>query len=707
MISALELLFLCTAGATALTAAGVFLLNPYRPINRIFVLALGAIAFWFFSIFMVLRETGTSSPNWHEMHVLWLRLGSAVMAILPWLGRMMMTAVTAPTLTFPSIVRHSWPWLIITAALGILTLSESFIPFNTYPHTPKRGFGYTIYFCVLLAQVFVLLIQGYRQMRALSGIRRIEMQLFVINTSVASLVVLLLAYFGRMLAIPLLSRSAPIIFIILYGVTLWTICSHRIFDARQVIISLAHRVIQVAMLGAVAITLTSILHPAVKWPYDILLAAVVTGILALISERPSRQLLGLDHDHRLTMPRRVVVSLARKESEAAKLKSAFETYLSDWCQAQHVVLMPAQDHTFSSAGLTIPNNWAGLGTLCREGWITPELLQRRKPEAGTKECSEFLTQHNLGALLAVPPGSDSPTLLLALGVKRGLRPYTYPDIRLLLNLTELMDNILTHANLALQAAKIARMEAAAMMSRSLAHDLSNLTMPVATYLLHAQDRAVPGTPEAEVYDAALQSVKVMHDYIRERLFFSQRLVPDLKEFDPAASLASTLRLSHDRANRRGITLKGNCRIMTRLTADPALFQRLAQNLVNNAIDASPQDTVVTINITDKEPGKICLSVSDQGPGIRPEHLHRIFDPYFTTKDTGSSMRGLGLGLAICQKITELHGGRIDVSSEWGKGATFTATFPADHTTAHPDWHSQGMPQPRPVAIYPRPLPHPA
>jgi signal transduction histidine kinase len=572
---------------------------------------------------------------------------------------------------------------------------------------PQRGYGYPLFFALMMFQSIAMLVSGYRLMRQVTGVRKIEMQIFVLNTSFAGIFVVPLIYAGRTFDFIPLVRSGPFIFILSFGITIWVITSHRIFDARQVVASVAYRISQFALLTVIAVIFAAQLQNALEWPYDILLAAISAGLLALITDRPIRRWFGLDDDHRLVAPRKEVVRIAKTETEVTELKTAFEKYLGDECQTDRVVLLPAVDNVFSSTDLLIRANWPGFALLCREGWVTPELLQRRRPEGGSKECSDLLSKHNLGALLAVPPGSNPPTLLIALGLKRGLRPYTYPDIRLLLNLAELMDNILTHANLAHHAAKIARMEAAALISRSLAHDLSNLTTPVATYLLHSQDRAAPGTPEAEVYDAALHSVKVMHDYIRESLFFSRRLVPDLKEVEPAAALASIVRLSHDRATRRGIVIKAHCRSTTRFIADPVLFQRLAQNLVSNAIDASPPEGEVTILITDREPAQLCLIISDQGRGVRPENLHRIFDPYFTTKDTGHSMRGLGLGLAICQKITELHGGRIDVSSEWGHGATFTAVFPVSPAPQQPARESQAARRPRAIPLYAEALPRPA
>jgi len=80
-------------------------------------------------------------------------------------------------------------------------------------------------------------------------------------------------------------------------------------------------------------------------------------------------------------------------------------------------------------------------------------------------------------------------------------------------------------------------------------------------------------------------------------------------------------------------------------------------------------------LSDKETVKI--EISDTGIGIKEEHLKRIFDSFFTTKD---SVKGVGLGLSVCYGFVKEHGGDIQVRSEVGSGTTFTVTFPLLETS---------------------------
>src|SRR5690606_17303285 len=151
--------------------------------------------------------------------------------------------------------------------------------------------------------------------------------------------------------------------------------------------------------------------------------------------------------------------------------------------AENAALLVRQSDCFSAPQFSLPLDWVGLESLNKEGWTTPEALQRQRKFPGTGSCLDFMRQNKLGALLAVPQGSSAPSLLVMLGLRHSRRPYTFPDIQLMLQLAELLDNILTHSHVAARTAKIEKMEAAAMMSRGLAHDLNNLATPVASFLL--------------------------------------------------------------------------------------------------------------------------------------------------------------------------------------------------------------------------------
>ncbi len=109
------------------------------------------------------------------------------------------------------------------------------------------------------------------------------------------------------------------------------------------------------------------------------------------------------------------------------------------------------------------------------------------------------------------------------------------------------------------------------------------------------------------------------------------------------------------------------------------IQQVILNLLINARQAMPDGGRLVIRLQNDDAGKfVDLSVRDYGTGMDQETLHKIFQPYYSTKSgpDESGKGGTGLGLATCKKIIEAHGGKIRVESSPGKGTCFTLRFPA-------------------------------
>jgi signal transduction histidine kinase len=112
-----------------------------------------------------------------------------------------------------------------------------------------------------------------------------------------------------------------------------------------------------------------------------------------------------------------------------------------------------------------------------------------------------------------------------------------------------------------------------------------------------------------------------------------------------------------------------------VVCDAAQIEQVLLALIMNALDAMPQGGNLWLTSSfGHEPNQVRIVVRDDGSGIPPETLPRIFEPFLTTKETG---RGVGLGLAISHSILERHNGDIEVRSEPGRGTTFTVTLPWD------------------------------
>ncbi len=117
-----------------------------------------------------------------------------------------------------------------------------------------------------------------------------------------------------------------------------------------------------------------------------------------------------------------------------------------------------------------------------------------------------------------------------------------------------------------------------------------------------------------------------------------------------------------------------------LRANPQLVEQAVANLVSNAVKYSNAGTSVTISarkLAKPDRGMIEISVTDEGPGIAPQHLSRIFERFYRIdKARSREQGGTGLGLAIVKHIALVHGGRVEVDSRIGRGSTFRLILPA-------------------------------
>ena len=146
------------------------------------------------------------------------------------------------------------------------------------------------------------------------------------------------------------------------------------------------------------------------------------------------------------------------------------------------------------------------------------------------------------------------------------------------------------------------------------------------------------------------------------------------EVDTASLLRDTLPLVEHQIRRNGVRVEFDTRATTRVRINRDELQQVLVNLVANALHAMPDGGVLTLATRDCcTPASVEIVVSDTGQGIAPEHLGRVFDPFFTTRRS----EGTGLGLSVSLGLVERYGGTISVDSESGAGARFTVRLLAE------------------------------
>jgi len=117
-----------------------------------------------------------------------------------------------------------------------------------------------------------------------------------------------------------------------------------------------------------------------------------------------------------------------------------------------------------------------------------------------------------------------------------------------------------------------------------------------------------------------------------------------------------------------------------IKGDPTQMRQLFQNLIGNALKfhKDGEKPVIKMPSAITDSGELQIVVEDNGIGFEEKYIDRIFAPFQRLHGRGSPYEGTGMGLAICKKIVERHGGTIRAESEPGKGSTFIIRLPAKH-----------------------------
>ncbi len=230
-----------------------------------------------------------------------------------------------------------------------------------------------------------------------------------------------------------------------------------------------------------------------------------------------------------------------------------------------------------------------------------------------------------------------------------------------------------------RAASAERVAAWREVARRLAHEVKNPLTPIAMSvetLRQALEQRRPDFDEIfrEGTAAIQEEVRRLKRIVDEFTRFA-RLPPPEPVQVPAGELLAAL-LGLYPAPPAGVRLEREVdEGLPAVSVDRDQMVQVLLNLVRNATEAMPGGGTLRLSAR-RQGAEVALSVSDTGPGISPEDLPRVFEPYFTTKAGGT-----GLGLAIAERIVSEHGGRLEVASRPGKGATFTVRLPAVNAPA--------------------------
>ncbi len=184
------------------------------------------------------------------------------------------------------------------------------------------------------------------------------------------------------------------------------------------------------------------------------------------------------------------------------------------------------------------------------------------------------------------------------------------------------------------------------------------------------------TEHSEMAKGISTGIKSLNNILTNTLFFAKPQKPTLKDVELNVPVQESLTILAPLVEIRGIKLFSKISEEV-ISGDQELLKQVLMNIILNAVQVMPDGGTLKV-FTEESESYIALSVCDQGSGIDPENVEKIFDPFFSTKD-----KGTGLGLTIAHKIMQSHNGFIKAENNEDIGSTFSLYFPKKGVAVQP------------------------
>jgi len=219
------------------------------------------------------------------------------------------------------------------------------------------------------------------------------------------------------------------------------------------------------------------------------------------------------------------------------------------------------------------------------------------------------------------------------------------------------------------------------LSASIAHEINNPISGIMTFARLIGRTLEQGPPDDATRRTLLRNLRLVEresercsDIVSNLLDFAHERPLAVAELSPNAVVEDALQLVHNQLQVQGVRVEQRLGQLPHTLGDFGLLRQACVNVLMNACEAMPFEGLLQVESSLAEDGReVELSFRDSGPGIPPERLKRVFDPFFSTKE-----RGAGLGLSVVHGIVQQHGGRVIIESEVGKGTRVALRLPVRH-----------------------------
>jgi PAS domain S-box-containing protein len=247
----------------------------------------------------------------------------------------------------------------------------------------------------------------------------------------------------------------------------------------------------------------------------------------------------------------------------------------------------------------------------------------------------------------------------------------------------IMDDITERVELEAQLSQSDKLSSIGLLAAGVAHEVNTPLAVISSYTQMLAKQLQGDPQKSGLLDKITRQTFRASEIVNNLLNFSRTSGSEFSEVDVNKVIADTLALlEHQfKTSKIQVTRELTPNISS-IQGNQGRLQQVFLNLFLNAKDAMPEGGTLKVATTNGE--LVSVRVSDTGSGIAPEHIERIYDPFFTTKivPREGQNRGTGLGLSVTYGIIQEHAGQIRVESNPGAGTTFALDFPLSRKAAH-------------------------
>jgi signal transduction histidine kinase len=322
-----------------------------------------------------------------------------------------------------------------------------------------------------------------------------------------------------------------------------------------------------------------------------------------------------------------------------------------------------------------------------------EMFDQVRGETGVHNIYKFVLPAAAGAMAAASSGGNGHANGHANGHTNGngnstgpavhilnlaIAPLVSKDLRQIGRLI-IFDDVTDRDELERRLVQADKLSSIGLLAAGVAHEVNTPLAVISTYAQMLAKQISEDEQKSKLLDKIAKQTFRASEIVNSLLSFSRTSPTEFVEVDVSKVIQETLNLVEHQLKKSSVEVK--------LDAPPALpavkgnagkLQQVFLNLFLNARDAMDAGGTLTIHVR-AENGFARIDVTDTGQGIAPEHLERIYDPFFTTK---AARKGTGLGLSVTYGIVREHGGTIEVDSRLGAGSRFRVELPLARKPVH-------------------------